>query len=116
MKGLLLVFFVFSISILSAQEILPPSQPDSGPGGAEYICDSIHFQDFAQWLPDRHLTRRQVQHFHQALVKELHALVRIEDNDTVVQRCKKIRQADAAAIQGVDGFCYYRRFRHTAFA
>jgi len=30
-----------------AQEIFAPKQPLVGPGGAEYVCDSIVFQDFA---------------------------------------------------------------------
>ena len=38
-----LLFWVFSTAI--GQEIMPPQQPLTGPGGREYVCDSVTFYD-----------------------------------------------------------------------
>lgn len=48
MNSFFILVFSLLLSNISAQQIDPPKQPLSGPGGGEYICDSIHFQDFAQ--------------------------------------------------------------------
>ncbi|GJM36035.1 MAG: hypothetical protein DHS20C18_50360 [Saprospiraceae bacterium] len=48
MKLLISAFFGLCLLSLTAQEIAGPIQPLTGPGGAEYVCDSVIFQDFAR--------------------------------------------------------------------
>jgi len=39
--------FLFSF-IVQTEPIVAPVQPEVGPGGADYVCDSLWFQDYAQ--------------------------------------------------------------------
>jgi len=64
---------IFFLPVLCfSQEITLPEQPTFGPGGSEYVHDSIFFQDFQNYelqkLPLRHqnLRSRRIDfHYHQ---------------------------------------------------
>lgn len=62
-KSFLFFFYIISVIPLSGQKLAGPGQPLSGPGGSDYLCDSVLMYDFAEkpygyWLfepagPDR---------------------------------------------------------------
>lgn len=43
-----LIFPIFCALVFNADPVTFPDQPAEGPGGAEYVCDAVLFQDFAQ--------------------------------------------------------------------
>ncbi len=47
-KFAILLFLLTSIFSHAQEVIIPPEQPLTGPGGTEYVHDSIFFQDFAK--------------------------------------------------------------------
>ncbi|MEM9824379.1 MAG: alpha/beta hydrolase, partial [Bacteroidota bacterium] len=47
MKSILSSFLLLLTFTAFSQEIEAPSQPLTGPGGTEYVCDSVAFHDFA---------------------------------------------------------------------
>ena len=46
MSHLIFPFLFSFFSQLGPAE--PPTQPETGPGGSEYVCDSVWFQDFSK--------------------------------------------------------------------
>lgn len=48
LKMVTVLFLLFQFCTLTAQPWYPPAQPFAGPGGSDYICDSVRMHDFAQ--------------------------------------------------------------------